>query len=149
LLREPAPEPARDEDRLALVRDPAALELADRRRDRRLARVLGRTGERQRGGLDEERRPTAAWRERCQRPAGERVAKRVSHGSRDVHDLPCLGRRPEDDVVLGGGHEHDTRTGEERDPLHGGHSGSGFSLTPELGCAATDRERFDLKPGSG
>ena len=43
-LAEAASEPTRDEDRLALVRDPAALELRDRHGDRRLPGVLRRAG---------------------------------------------------------------------------------------------------------
>ncbi len=43
-LGEAAPEPACDEDRLALVRHAATLELFDRRRDRRLPGVLRRAG---------------------------------------------------------------------------------------------------------
>ncbi len=54
-LAEAAPEPARHEDRLALVRDPAALELRHGHGDRRLPGVLRGAGQRERRRLDEDR----------------------------------------------------------------------------------------------
>ena len=92
-LSEPPPEAARDEDRLPLVRNPAALELRDGLRDRGLAGLLGRAGKREGGGLDEDRRRPAGRRELVEPRAGERKAQRVAHRRGDVHDLARSRRR--------------------------------------------------------
>ena len=113
-LGEAPPEPARDEDRLPLVRDSAPPQLRDRHRDRRLPSVLGRAGEGEGRRLDDDRRAPALRHERLERPAREREAERVAHRSRDVDDLPRLRGRKEDDVLVAGRNEDDPRAREER-----------------------------------
>ena len=86
-----AAQPAGDEDRLALRRHSQPLELADRRLERRLARIDRGARERQLRRLDHERGGAAARRERLERRAGEREAKRVADRRADVGDR-FLGR---------------------------------------------------------
>jgi hypothetical protein len=115
---ETASEAARDEDRLPFVGDSVALELLDRDRDRSLARVLRRTGERERRRLDEHRRTSSAGDEAGERRPGERKAKRVTHGAGHVDDVRRRGRGTKDDVSLVHGHEDDPRAREQGNTPH-------------------------------
>ena len=118
-LAEPPPEPARHEDRLALVRYPAALELRDRHRDGRLTSVLRRAGQRERRRLDEDRCSSAWCDERVQPTAGERKAECIADGCLHVDDPPGRGGRTKDDVVVARRNEDDTRPRKQRNATHG------------------------------
>jgi hypothetical protein len=82
----PAVEAAGDQDRLALRPHTQPLELVDRRRERVLARIVWRAGERQLRRLDDERHAGARLRQRFERRARERKAKRIADGRADVCD---------------------------------------------------------------
>ena len=112
-------EPARDEDRLRLGRNPRTLELADGRRDRRLPRVGRRPRDGQRRRFDDDRRAPAARHERLERLAGEREAQRVAHGRRDVGDRLARRRRREHGGILVRVDDRDPGADEKRDARHG------------------------------
>ena len=118
-LGETAAEPACHEDRLALVRHAAPLELLDRCRDRRLPGVLRRAGQRERRRLDEDRRPSATRRQAFERGPRQREAERVPNRGRDVDDPLGRRRRPKNDVIVPGRHQDDARAGEQRNAAHG------------------------------
>ena len=100
---------SRDEQRLVAERGAGAVELDHRCGDRGAARVVGRPRNRERGRLDDDRRPAAAGDERLERLSGEREAERVANGSRDVGDRLDRGRRSEHDGVLAGVHHGEPR----------------------------------------
>ena len=118
-LGETAAEPSCDEDRLAFVGHAAALQLLDRRCDRRLAGVLRRARQRQRRGLDEDRRPSATRRQAFERGTGQREAERVANRGGGVDHPLGRRRRPKNDIVVTGRHQHDARAGEQRNAAHG------------------------------
>jgi hypothetical protein len=103
------PETGRDEDRLPVIRDAAAVELSDRRGDRVAPRVVRDVRQRECGRLDHDRRATSAAGRGGERRAREWEPERVPHGGPDVHDLVRWRRRAEDDVVVGHRDEDDTR----------------------------------------
>ena len=96
-----------DEKRLAVRGGARAFELEHRRRDRRSPRIGGRTGNRERGRLDDDRRPGAPRHERLERLAGEGEAKRVADGRRHVCDRVDRRRGREHDRVLARVHDRE------------------------------------------
>ena len=105
----PAGEARGDEQRLPLEGRAGAVELGHRRGDRGPARIVRRSGDRERRRLDDDRRPAAARDERLERLAGEREAERVANGSRDVGDRLAGRRRSEHDVVVRRLHDGEPR----------------------------------------
>src|SRR5205807_355805 len=83
LARSPR-KPARYEDGLIAARDPQALELVDRGRDRRLAWVPERARDRQRRRLDDDRGAPRAGDELREGRAGKGEAKRVANARGNV-----------------------------------------------------------------
>ena len=114
-----ARESSGDEERLAVRGGARALELEHRRRDRRPPRVVGRTGNRERGRFDDDRRAGAPRHERLERLAGEWEAKRVADGSRHVCDRVDRRRRREHDRVLAGVDDCEPRAVRQREPGQG------------------------------
>ena len=112
----PPGEPGRDEQGLALGRDADPLELVRGGGDRRLARVARGAGDRERGRLDEDRRPAAARDERLERLAREREPQRVADGGADVGDrLPRRRGRRDRDGALAAVDDDEPRAVEERE----------------------------------
>jgi hypothetical protein len=106
------------EECLALEGDSRLGQLFHRGRDRAAAGVERRAGNRQRRGLDDDRRVAAARHDRLERLSGERKAQRVADGGRHVGDRLDRRRRSDDDAVLAGVDERELRAGEERDAWH-------------------------------
>ena len=114
----PAGKASGDEQRLLLERGAGAVELEHRRGDRGSARVAGRSGNRERGWLDDHRRAAAARDERLERLSGEREAERIANGRGDVGDRLDRRRRSEHDGVLTGVHHGEPRAVRQWEPRH-------------------------------
>ncbi len=93
-LRRSAGETRCDEKRLIPRRDAVPLELRDDGGDRQLARIVRRARNRQRRRLDDDRRASAAPRERLEPIARKREAQRVAHRGADVGNGSPGRRRP-------------------------------------------------------
>ena len=78
-----------------------------------------RAGNRERGRLDDDRRPGASRDERLERLAGEWKAKRVADGGRHVRDRVDRRRRREHDRVLAGVDDCEPRAVRQREPGQG------------------------------
>ena len=113
-----AREPTGDEDRLVPARHAEPLELVHRGSDRELPRVALCAGNRQRGRLDDDRRPPRAAGALGERRPREREAERLAHGRRHVVERVARGRRAQDDRVVGHVEDRDPSPREERDPRH-------------------------------
>jgi hypothetical protein len=119
-LAQAAPEAPRDEDRLALVGDAAALEFVDRRRDRLLPGVVRCAGKWERRRLDDDRGLPSACADFIERRPREREPQRVPDGGTHVYDLLGWRRGSQDDVLVAGRDEDDARAREERNATHAG-----------------------------
>ena len=119
LARAPV-EAAGDEDRLLPRRHAEPLELLDRRRERRPARVVLRARQRQLRRLDDDRRLPAAP-SRAPRAARRRAGSGARRGRpRRRRDRLGRRRRPQHERVLGRVDDRDARARQERDPRHYG-----------------------------
>ena len=96
----PAHQAGRDEKRLALGGDADPLELRGRRGERGLARIVRRSGKRQRGRLDHDRRSPASPCQRRERLAGQRETERVADRGPHVVERFPRRRRPQHDRVV-------------------------------------------------
>ena len=114
----PALEAAGDHDRLPVGRHPHPLELVDDRCDGLLARVVGRTRQRQRARLDDDRNAGAAGDEIGEAWPRQRVAERLADRGSDVTQRVERGWRREQDGIVLDGDERDARAREERNAGH-------------------------------
>ena len=109
------------EERLPLARNPAPLELGNRRGDRVLARIARAARDGQRRSLDQDGRAAAARGERLERLARQRKPQRILHGCTDVRERAARRGRAEDERAVRRIDERDARALKKR---HSGHRGS-------------------------
>src|SRR5262249_11485068 len=118
-LAYPAREAAGNEERLLARRDAERLERVRNDADRARAWVSDRARRREERSLDDDRRALRSARELLERRPLERKAKRLAR--RSLRIARAAGRRrAKDDRIVGSSRDHESRAGEERDPLHSG-----------------------------
>jgi len=112
------PEAPGDQNRVLRGGHSQPLELVDDGGKGLLTRIKWRTGKWESRRLDDDRHPPAARDEIAERWSGERIAKRLPDGRRNIPERLEGWRRHQENSIIGDADERDARAREKRKSCH-------------------------------